>query len=154
MKKRSNQLSFDLSQLEPLAAAPPDLSADRPWTYHFGMPDRSGTSVYTHLIQAPRFDPKPTMKHGSKERDPLHWKKANKDPEHFAKLIDALFDDGKPRTFNGISIELTGTEASVWLHSALDEGLWLLVARERLAWANEEEAVFFLRADYIERHRV
>jgi hypothetical protein len=48
-------------------------------------------------------------------------------------------------------VELIGATADVMYDSALDVALWSLVERERVAWACEEGAVFFLGADFVER---
>jgi hypothetical protein len=127
------------------------------WTYHFGAPDRSGIYAYAHLIRW-RHDPAETKGRGftteNGERVALRgaaWQKRIGTPEEWAPRIEALFDDGEPRTFNAICVHLIGATADVLVDSAIDVALWSLVERERVAWACEEGAVFFLRADFIER---
>lgn len=127
------------------------------WTYHRGLPDRTGSSVYTHLIRS-KYDPKETMARGRLEydeegnviggRDPLHWKKT-KSVEEFKKGILDLFADGEPRTFNAICIELTGATSDVWLDKPIDQALWALVKDHSLAWANGDGAIFFIDSKFV-----
>lgn len=119
----------------------------RPWTYYFGLPDRSGAARYTHLVRW-NGDPPETKARGGGLR-PAGWQKRLGGAEEWAAEIDALLADGRPRTFNAIAVQLTGTTADVVVDEAPDQGLWLLVERGRVAWACEERAVFFLRADFV-----
>lgn len=127
------------------------------WKYNRGIPNRRGLTKYTHLIRSER-DPTETMAHGGAKyddagnlisgRDPLHWKKT-KSVEEFKKGILELLEDGEPRTFNAICVELTGTTADVWFDKPIDQALWALVKDETLAWSNSEGAVFFLLSKFV-----
>lgn len=130
-----------------------------PWTYHRGLPDRSGLSRYTHLIRS-KYDPEETMARGRLKydeagnvvsgRDPTHWKsdKQRSVPVFMAE-IRKLLSDGNPRTFNRICVELTGTTADVMLEKPIDEALWELVAEKSIAWSNSEGAVFFTNTEFV-----
>lgn len=119
------------------------------WVYHFGLPDRSGTFKYIHLIRS-KHDPDETMARGSKARDPLHWKKTASVDEYKLAIMK-LMSDGEPRTFNAICVELTKTTADVWLDKEPDKALWSLVEERKLVWACELGATFFLDANALEK---
>ena len=125
------------------------------WTYHVGLPDRS-EAPFAHLIRW-RWDPPETKARGSvvesgerRARRAAGWETRIGTPEEWAPKIDGLLADGQPRTFNRIAVELIGATADVMFETALDVALWSLVERERVAWACEEGAVFFLRADFVD----
>jgi hypothetical protein len=115
------------------------------WDYHFGVPDRSGLAQYTHLIRH-ETDPEETLARGSAEdgRDSTHWAKIDKSPEAWATKILELLSDGKARTFNRICVTLTGTTADVWAGKPPDDGLWLLVERYQVVYAQEHGVIWFL----------
>lgn len=123
--------------------APPE------WSYYFGVPERTGLKKYTHLIRS-ELDPDETMKRGNKNRSATHWKNPGSVDE-FVKKIRALMSDGRPRTFNAICVELTGTTADVWADKEPDHALWQLVEKEELGWAQEMRAIFFCSAKFIRR---
>ncbi len=130
------------------------------WTYYFGLPDRSGMAAYTHLIRWVG-DPPETKARGSEVVDGVRrarrgagWQNRIGTPEEWAPRIDELLADGEPRTFNAICVQLVGTTADVMVDTAIDVALWALVERNRVAWACEEGAVFFLRADFVELDEV
>jgi hypothetical protein len=147
--------AYTWSQLDLFAPRAP---AEEPlwWTYHFGAPDRQA-APFAHLIRW-RGDPPETKARGSvveggerRARRSAGWETRIGTPEEWAPRIDALLEDGQPRTFNRIAVELIGATADVMYDSALDVALWSLVERERVAWACEEGAVFFVCADFVER---
>jgi hypothetical protein len=129
---------------KPVRVLPPDPHERPRWTYHFGLPDRSGAAKYRHLIRGP-FEVAETMGRGAGKRDPLHWKKTAS-VDAFRHRIAELFSDDAPRTFNTICVELTGTTADVWFEKPIDEALWSLVEDLALVWAEEFGAVWFLPA--------
>lgn len=114
------------------------------WTYHFGLPDRSGMAKYLHLARSP-YDLEETKARGAGKREADHWKRTDS-VETFRQRIADLFQDGEPRTFNTICVELTGTTADVWFEKAPDAALWSLVEDLALVWAQELGAVWFLPA--------
>lgn len=95
-------------------------------------------------------DPPESMPHGAGKRDPFHWRRADEESAPFwEEQIYTLLGDGEPRTFNRICIEIFRTTASTFLDSNFERGLWRLVEGLRIAWACEEEAVFWIRADFL-----
>jgi hypothetical protein len=135
--------------------APPE------WTYFFGAPKRPGILKYTHLIRSD-LDPDETLGRGFGRdidrkpngkpvgRKPGHWKNPGSVAE-FVKKIRKLMEDGRPRTFNAICVELTGTTADVWFEKEPDQALWQLVKDEELGFAQEMGAIFFCSAKFIRR---
>ena len=117
------------------------------WTYHRGMPNRRGLRKFTHLIRSP-YDPDETMARGKANRDPTHWQKTA-DAVTWSRRIARLMRDARPRTFNAICVELTGTNGDVWHTKPQDLALWSLVRQGRLAWACEEGAVFFCDSSFV-----
>jgi hypothetical protein len=94
--------------------------------------DRAGIGRYIHVIRAaddPWRSPRP--KGGRANRFP-HRTLAEIPIDRCAEMIVALFADGKPRTFNAISVELLDHTADMTLGSPLDRALWRLVAESRL----------------------
>lgn len=124
------------------------------WTYHRGMPDRTGAARYTHLIRW-RFDPRETMARGKGARDaglrlPGAAKRAGGTvTDSRARILD-LLSDGEPRTFHCIAVQLTGQDASALMGSPLEVALWSLVEDETVAWACEDGATFFLPSTFVE----
>lgn len=101
--------------------------------YHCCMPvDRSGIAKYCHLVWGPD-DPKrsPRPKGGRADRFPHQTNKKTERAE-WALRIEALMDDGQPRTFNAMCVELLDQEASIAFEGPVDEALWHLVAQGRL----------------------
>lgn len=131
------------------------------WSYYFGVPERTGLKKYTHLIRS-ELDPDETLGRGFGRdidrksngkpagRKVDHWKNPGSVDE-FVKKIRALMSDGRPRTFNAICVELTGTTADVWADKEPDHALWQLVEKEELGWAQEMRAIFFCSAKFIRR---
>lgn len=125
------------------------------WTYHAGMPDRSGLAVYTHLIRS-KYDGVRESRAARQKRlgvteAAMSWKQLEKVPvAAWAEKIEALTRDGAPRTFNAITLALTRHEMTADVApDNLDAALWLLVERGVLWWACEEGAVFFLQRAFI-----
>lgn len=132
------------------------------WTYHFGVPNRSGAQIYVHLIRW-KHDPDETLARGftggiddrgriPNGRAPNHWRHTQP-VDVWKERILHLLHDGEPRTFNRICVELTGTTADVWHTKEPDEALWALCEEELVAWACEEGCVFWLRSDFVKRDR-
>ncbi len=129
------------------------------WEYHLGMPERSGTAKYVHLIMW-TGDPPETMGRGkgkqeldenicSEGRSSTHWKRTHS-AEVYKEKIMSLMSDGEPRTFNRICVEITGTNGNVWFEKEPDIALWSLVEEGRLAWACELKATFFIDSTFVE----
>lgn len=116
----------------------PVVRDDALWTYHRGLPDRTGMAAYLHLVRGPH-DPRETKARGAAaraagERKPS-WQKRMGTAEEWCERIVAVFADGRgPRTFNALCVQLTGTTADVVFGSAIDEGLWLACERGLIAW--------------------
>lgn len=120
-------------------------------SYYRGLPDRSGIRKYLHLVRW-WGDPKETMARGSLKiddegsqtgRDSRHWMKNKTSVAEYRDWIVKLLEDGEPRTFNSICVELTGTTADVWFEKAPDEALWSLVEDELVVWASAVSCTFF-----------
>lgn len=128
-------------------------SRDDQWTYHCGLPDRSGIAQYTHMIQW-GWDPPETRARGAEAREDgardAGWqKRAATVDEARAAIVGLLSKDAIPRTFNCMTIQLYGSRASGFGGSSVEKALWALVAESRLWWACEEGAVFFALAEHI-----
>lgn len=119
------------------------------WTYHRGLPFREGMHRYTHLVWG-QDDPAETRGRGARAIEtgerPTGWWKAIGGPEEWAEKILAHMQDGKPRTFNRICVELTGATANVFFEKGPDVALWLLVERE-LLWWTAEAPIYFIHRD-------
>lgn len=131
MKKREpQQLSFHRTLDQAWMDAPE-------WDYARGMPDRRGLAQYVHLIRAPHpFEPPETMKRGGESRSlggENDRKKKAGTPAQWAARIVALLEDKRPRTFNTICVQLTGTTADC-VGDNVDAGLWLACERLDIAW--------------------
>ena len=142
-------LSTQLDLFAALEAAPVADAEPPTWTYHYGLPDRSGAAQYTHIIRW-RHDPKETRGRGfsegrAKRPRGTGWIAKEGDAEHWAARILDLLSDGRPRTWHCIAVHLTGLSGDV-LQSTAEDGLWLAVERGDLVWACEEGCVWFLRA--------
>lgn len=119
------------------------------WTYHVGLPDRSGLARYTHLIRGPE-DLDETMPRHKGRRDPIHWKKISQDTSHWKSKILEFFDAHEgPATWNTIAVTITGTTADIWMDDVPDRALWELVEEFALAWACELGCVWFLPVRFI-----
>lgn len=106
--------------------------------YHFGAVNLAA-SPYLHLIRAK----------GDPERSPrgpgraLLWRNLDtRTPEAWAERIAAHLNDGVPRTFNRIMVELSDFTADVAFGTTADEGLWLAVERGHLALTHEAPVLF------------
>lgn len=110
------------------ATADREAPAER-WTTG-GNVDRSGAAKYVHLMRAPDDPDKLDAPRGGGKRDPIAWRKCNQTTAaEWSRRIVALLDDGRPRTFNAICLELVARTADVMFEQTLDRGLWLAVGR-------------------------
>jgi hypothetical protein len=106
--------------------------------------DRSGINRYIHIVRGPD-DPtrSPRPKGGLKDRAPHRTFK--KMPVDKAKeLLLSLLSDGRPRTFNAMTIELFDLGADTLMGSPVDRALWKLVADERLEHTMTRPVLFRL----------
>jgi hypothetical protein len=96
--------------------------------------DRSGMSVYTHLIRA-KDDPTSTPNAQRAERDYLaRWQKALKKDDivpWMRRILDTLRERG-PMTFQRLCVELVNRDADGCFETALDRALWKLVEYEEV----------------------
>lgn len=108
------------------------------WSYRRGMPAREGAAIYVHLIRAPKsYEPEETMSRGKSERTPGGENdrvKKGGTPEEWAARIVTLLEDGRPRTFNTMCVQLVGTTADVLFSAPIDAGLWLACERSDIVW--------------------
>ena len=124
-----------------------DALMEAPATWSEGVPDISGISKYRILVRSPH-DPEEDRGHRGfdgydtsdrKRREPSSWKDDVKLPARAwaARMLRHLQAHGS-RTFNALCLELTGyaRTADVFGGKAPEEGLWLLVERRRVVWAN------------------
>jgi hypothetical protein len=111
--------------------------------------ERGGAGLYVEMIRHP-MDPErsPRGTHGAD--GPLRWKRDLKaHPSVWGARISNLLKDGKPRTLNGLSVELVDFGADITAGSPLGEALWALVeagavehtgaAPLRFRWRGEPE---------------
>lgn len=91
--------------------------------------DREGPAVYVHLIRAPG-DPARSPR-ADRKTDPTEWRRRMNPGRWQEWMLDTmkLLEDGKPRTFNRICLELSDNHytADVAFGMAPDIGLWHLV---------------------------
>jgi len=113
--------------------------------YHCCTPvSHAGMAKYCHLVWGPD-DPKrsPRPKGGRDDKQP-HLTNAKTSRGEWALRIEALMEDGEPRTFNRICVELLDQEASIGFEGPLDEALWGLVEQGRLAHTMEVPVYFII----------
>jgi hypothetical protein len=116
---------------------------DREWRTGW-RPDYSAQplSEYLIMIRSPD-DPKRSgrPKGGRKDKTPHHTfkKMLNRD---IGRAITALLADGKPRTLNGISVELWDQNASVTGGTKVETVLWDLVQNMELEFTLESPVLF------------
>lgn len=127
---------------------------DDRWDYHRGLPDRAGPAAYTHLLRW-HGDPPETLARGAQARAEGvravgASKRAGGSVAGSMDAIRAHLADGIPRTFNCIAIQLTGYTADALVGSPIEAALWALCEDGALAWACEEEAVFWTLASMVE----
>jgi hypothetical protein len=117
-----------------------DAPAPERVTYCRGLPDRSGTAHYTHLIRSPH-DPPETKARGAKARETgdreIGYAKRLGTVDEWCTRILALLADGRPRTWNAIAVTLIGCTGDVLMGSAPERALWRLCEREEIAWTQE-----------------
>jgi hypothetical protein len=85
---------------------------------------------YVHLMRS-KHDPEMKQQRGMEAGyDPVGWKKLSKVPvtEHEKKILK-LLQDGEPRTFNRISVEIYDRTADIVFQKGVDDALWNLVER-------------------------
>jgi len=102
------------------------------WDYGYKVPDERRKG-YTHLIRA-RSDPDERVKRGKAAGyDPQGWRKLSKQPiSRHEKRILKLLDDGKPRTFNRIGVEIWGRTADMLAATTINDALWNLVEKDQV----------------------
>lgn len=129
----------------------------KPWTYHRGLPDRSGAAKYLHLVMW-AHDPTETRARGEEARKtnargPDWQTKVAIEEQARAAILDLLASDHEPRTFNCLTMQLFGSGASGFIDTPTEAALWGLVEEGRLWWACEEDCVFFALAEDIDPDR-
>jgi hypothetical protein len=104
--------------------------------------DRSGMAKYLHLVRAPG-DPerRPRPKGGVAERAP-HRKLGRTSAAKWEPLLLAALEDGEPRTFNRLGVELFDLTADVICTTPVDTALWNLVDRGLLEHTMELPILF------------
>lgn len=108
--------------------------------------ERKGIAAYLHLVRAdddPERAPRPktgTRAHKTRDRQP-HITFDKQSPEHWAAVILKYLQDGKPRTFNRIGVELWDKTADV-LSDNVNAGLWQLVADRKIEHTLEVPVLF------------
>ena len=113
------------------------------WT---GRPDRSGLAVYTHVIRGPN-DPERSPR-SARRGQTLRWRGLDDaSPEAWADAIVLHLEDGMPRTFNRLMVELFDVPSSVAFETNADRGLWLAVEAERLEYTPSAPVYFRVRRD-------
>ena len=119
------------------------------------LPKRDGAAAYTMIIRG-ADDPERETREEMKARGAgaglavLELNKIMKSetPELWAdRLVEYLQQDGKPRTFNRLGVELVGKTADALMASNLQRGLVLAVADGRLACTIAAPILFRTRAE-------
>jgi len=106
------------------------------------VPDRSGAYDYLVLVRDSLRDPQRRLR-GSEAGDVAPHRALKKTrPEEWAEKIVALLEDGKPRTFNAIAVELLDKTADVVGGTPVEKGLWLLVERGVLEYTPKAPIYF------------
>jgi len=108
-------------------------------------PVRTGAAQFTVAIRAPD-DPERKPRPKKMADDPGHsvkWKSINNATvEDWSRAIVKLLSDGKSRTFNAISVELSGTTGDITIGRNPEKGLWLAVERGELEYTPEAPILF------------
>lgn len=106
---------------------------------------RSGAACYVHLIRAPD-DPerRPRPAGGLAERAP-HRRLAKTPAAQWEPVLLAALEDGVPRTFNRLGVELFDLTADVLCTTPVDTALWSLVAQGLLEHTLRAPILFRLR---------
>lgn len=124
------------------------------WSYHTGLPDRSGLAQYTVLIRAPgdperrsRETRQAAMGHEGAAVEWRTWRKAS--AEEWRARIVAHLADGIPRTLNRIAVELVDATADV-VGDTAEAGLWLAVERGEVWWTSTAP-IHFLHSNFVTR---
>jgi hypothetical protein len=90
--------------------------------------DRSEMGCYLHIIRGaddPERSPRP--KGGVRDKAPHLTLRRTTTVEGWKTQIERLLEDGRPRTFNAIGVELLDQTADTLLDSPVDHALWSLV---------------------------
>jgi hypothetical protein len=106
-------------------------------------PDLSGSAAYIIVVRGPNDPPEaprgaraaPGRYLGSRALEKGPWQPWT------GPLLRALAD-GQPRTFNRISVELTGRTADVTFGGPIEEALWRLVEIEAVAFTLRAPVLF------------
>lgn len=103
---------------------------------------RDDRAVYTHLIRSPS-DPErsPRPKGGRNDRSP-HLTLAKKPAAEIEELLLSGLEDGEPRTFNRLGVEIFDLTADVLFTTPVNTILWQLVAQGRIEHTLEAPILF------------
>lgn len=139
-----------MQQLALFPAAPARSGGEQPGSSGWlsgVLPDRSGFARYVHLIRAPT-DPErsPRPPGGRPDRAPHRTLRLRVNVSAATGMILELLQDGTPRTFNRIGVELLDQTADMLLDGPLDRALWVLVEAGRLEYTLEAPIHFRLVA--------
>ena len=110
---------------------------------------RDGLYRYTHIIRSPD-DPERREKAASISKNgpvtqPTGWRAIARLPlRECARAIVGLLEDGRPRTFNSICVELWDKTADILFEENPDRALWLLVECGDLEHTYESPILFRL----------
>lgn len=109
--------------------------------WHAQVPDLSGAAKYVVIVRGPN-DPERKRK-----RDPktsTAWKQLVKGGHVgvWTKRIVELMQDGKPRTFNHMMVELADVTADIAMGNPPEKGLWDAVRQGHLVMTYESPILF------------
>lgn len=119
---------------------PPPIPSESDW--HSGPLDRAGVCRYVHLIRSPD-DPERSSRAARKGQETA-WKKKVADVEGWKLQILELLSDGRPRTFNAITVEIADITADVAFEKGPDTALWELVADHQIEHTDAAPILFRL----------
>lgn len=110
------------------------------------LPDRSGAYDYVVLIRAPddpERAPRPKGRGRVATQDVAPHLTIRRTPAStWASKIAAHMNDGTPRTFNRIAMELTGKTADVVATTTFHDAIWLLVEQGVLEYTPDAPVLF------------
>lgn len=106
---------------------------------------RDDRAIYTHLIRSPS-DPErsPRPKGGHKDRAP-HRTLAKRPAAEIEELLLSGLEDGEPRTFNRLGVEIFDLTADVLFTTPGNTILWQLVAQGKIEHTLEAPILFRYR---------
>jgi hypothetical protein len=139
--RSSRRPGLNLGLKKPVRRATPEEVHNQ--VFHGSAPALEGMDKYLHLVRAiddPDRAPRP--KGGYADRSPHHTL-AKTDLNDWRLLIPELMDDGVPRTFNRMSLELIGLTADITHSSPIETALWELVA-EGCLMSSSRVPMYFL----------